>query len=210
MIGKLKGTIDSVEQDHLILDVNGVGYLVFASHRVLAQCEVGAAMRLIIETHVREDHIHLYGFATTLERDAFKLITTVQGVGVRMGLAILGQFPPEQLQTIIAAQDKKMLTAVSGVGPKLAERIITELKNKVSQLAAGSFETVAAPKKGKKADVSPAPAAAVNSETEDAVSALVNLGYGRAEAFSAVARAQAQGEAGLDALIKAGLVELAG
>jgi Holliday junction DNA helicase RuvA len=210
MIGKLKGIIDSVEQDHLILDVNGVGYLVFASHRVLAACEVGAAMQLIIETHVREDHIHLYGFAHAAERDAFKLLTTVQGVGVRMALAILGQFPPDQLQTMIAAQDKKMLTTVSGVGPKLAERMITELKNKVANLVIGTFEASAAPKKSGKASVASAPAPASGGDAEDAVSALVNLGYGRAEAFTAVARAQSQGEHSLDALIKAGLAELAG
>ncbi len=209
MIGKLKGIIDSVEQDHLILDVNGVGYLVFASHRVLGACEAGAAMQLIIETHVREDHIHLYGFSHSAERDTFRLLTTVQGVGVRMALAILGQFPPDQLQTIIAAQDKKMLTAVSGVGPKLAERIITELKNKVTNLAIGNFEASAAPSKSSKATATVS-APAAGGDAEDAVSALVNLGYGRAEAFSAIARAQSQGETGLDALIKAGLVELAG
>ncbi len=207
MIGKLKGIIDSIADDHLILDVGGVGYLVFASHRTLANCEVGAALQLIIETHVREDHIHLYGFAATLEREAFRMLTSVQGVGVRMALAIQGQFATQELQTIIAAQDKKLMTAVSGVGPKLAERIITELKNKVAQLPVGA--TVAdMPKLSSSATKVAAITPAVNSDVEDAVSALVNLGYGRAEAFSAVAKAQASGEAEVDALIKAGLKEL--
>ena len=204
MIGKLKGLVDSLSEDSTIIDVQGVGYLVYASPRTLAACETGTAIELIIETHVREDHIHLYGFLSAVERDWFKLLTTVQGVGVRMGLAILGQFGPEELQTIIAAQDKKMLTAVSGVGPKLAERMITELKNKVGSLPSGVVVDMA-PAKGKKGAAAPAG----GGEAEDAVSALVNLGYGRAEAFSAVARAQAGGEDNLDALIKAGLKELA-
>ena len=216
MIGKLKGIVDSVAEDHLILDVGGVGYLVFASRRVLAACEVGVALALTIETHVREDHIHLYGFASASEREAFKLLTTVQGVGARMGLAILGQFSVDELLTVIAAQDKKMLTSVSGVGPKLAERIVSELKNKVGTLpvAAATFE-MAAPKpsgKGKAktaADAETSPPSG-NSASADAVSALVHLGYGRAEAFAAVARAQSAGEEGIDALIKAGLRELAG
>lgn len=213
MIGKLSGRVDALDSDHLIIDVGGVGYLVFASARTLAACEPGAAISLIIETHVREDHIHLYGFVNRAERDTFRLLTTVQGVGVRMALAILGLYAPEQLQTIIAAQDKSSLTAVSGVGPKLAERMITELKRKVGELNLSGvvLEMAAAPaaKKGKKAAASTAAAPAASSaETEDAVSALVNLGYGRAEAFSAVARAQHQGESGLDALIKAGLKEL--
>lgn len=202
MIGKLKGLIDSIAEDSVIVDVNGVGYLVYGSHRTLSACEVGVAMELIIETHVREDHIHLYGFLSTLERDWFRLLTTVQGVGVRMALAILGQFGPDELTTIIAAQDKKILTSVSGVGPKLAERIITELKNKVGTMATSAM-VLEHPKK----KAVPTAASSVN---DDAVSALVNLGYGRAEAFQAVARAQSQGEDSLDALIKAGLKELAG
>lgn len=202
MIGKLKGRIDSVDDDHLIVDVGGVGYLVFASSRTLAQCgDIGAAVELLIETHVREDHIHLYGFPTTAERDWFRLLTTVQGVGVRMALAILGVFAPDPLTTIIAAQDKKQLTTVSGVGPKLAERIVTELKNKVGKLPTASIHSFAP---SGKAPV----ASAVN---EDAVSALVNLGYVRADAFSAVARIlQREPESSLDVLIVSGLKELAG
>lgn len=215
MIGKLKGIIDSIADDHLILDVGGVGYHVFASQRVLASCEVGAALALIIETHVREDHIHLYGFASSQERDAFRLLTTVQGVGVRMGLALLGQFSVPQLQTIIAAQDKQALTSVSGIGAKLAERIVVELKNKVGLLPAAGTTLApialpsAAPTKGKAKAKAIAQAPAEN-HNDDAVSALVHLGYGRAEAFAAVARAQHNGESSLDGLIKAALRELAG
>ena len=205
MIGKLKGIIDALEEDHLLLDVGGVCYLVFASTKTLTQIgNVGDAAQLIIETHVREDHIHLYGFANALEREWFRILTSVQGVGVRMGLAILGLFDVESLQTAIAAQDKKALTAVSGVGPKLAERIVTELKSKVASLPTSSETVVpmasaAAPK-----------AAAASSANEDAVSALVNLGYNRTDAFSAVARAAHTNEgAGLDELIRLGLQELA-
>lgn len=200
MIGKLKGRVDSADEDSLIVDVGGVGYLVYASSRTLAQLgEVGTGVELIIETHVREDHIHLYGFPTPAEREWFRLLTTVQGVGVRMALAILGLYAPDQLATIIAAQDKKQLTAVSGVGPKLAERLVVELKNKVGKLPTSA---TILPIGGK---------AGAPSVIDDAVSALVNLGYGRADAYSAVARAiQHDGNADLNALIKTGLKELAG
>lgn len=201
MIGKLKGRVDGSDETSLILDVGGVGYIVFCHMRALAQLEPGAAAELIIETHVREDHIHLYGFLTATERDWFRLLTTVQGVGAKMGMAILGLFTPDQIHTILAAQDKKALTAVSGVGPKLAERIVTELKSKVGSLpgAGGAFDM-------KK----PKAAASGGTAMEDAVSALVHLGYGRAEAYSALARAvQGKEIEALDALIKAGLRELA-
>ncbi len=203
MIGKLKGRVDSHDDDHLIIDVGGVGYLVFASSRTLAQCgEIGSAVELLIETHVREDHIHLYGFPNSAERDWFRLLTTVQGVGVRMALNILGVFAPDPLTTIIAAQDKKQLTTVSGVGPKLAERIVTELKNKVGKLpTSASIHSFASPGK----------TPAVGGVNEDAVSALVNLGYARVDAFSAVARImQREPESSLDMLIVSGLKELAG
>jgi len=108
MIGKLTGRVDDIAEDHLILDVNGVGYLVFASGRTLAACPArGGSISLLTETHVREDHIHLYGFATPAERIWFKTLTTVQGVGVKMAMAILSTLSPEQILTAIAAQDKK-------------------------------------------------------------------------------------------------------
>ena len=210
MIGKLTGRVDEVAEDHLILDVNGVGYLVFASGRTLAALPArGGSMSLLTETHVREDHIHLYGFATAAERIWFKTLTTVQGVGVKMAMAILSAMAPEQILTAIAAQDKKALTVVSGVGPKLAERIVTELKSKAVQLGAAGFNITAAhagdaPTKGKKsAPVAP-------SLIEDALSALVHLGYGRSEAFSVVMRLQQEKpDAKLDQLIRDGLRELA-
>ena len=208
MIGKLKGIIDTLEDDHLLLDVGGVCYLVFASNKTLARIgNIGDATQLIIETHVREDHIHLYGFANALEREWFRILTSVQGVGVRMGLAILGLFDVDALQTAIAAQDKKALTAVSGVGPKLAERIVTELKGKVASLPSNADTVI--PIGAGKGDTK-TKSAASGSVNEDAVSALVNLGYNRTDAFSAVARAAHSNEgAGLDDLIRLGLKELA-
>lgn len=206
MIGKLTGKVDSVAEDHCILDVNGVGYLVFASARTLgALPQAGGMMSLLTETHVREDHIHLYGFASEAERQWFRTLTTVQGVGVKVGLAILGTLSPEQLLTAIAAQDKKAFTAVSGVGPKLGERIVTELKSQASKMTglgmAMPAVSGAAPKKGK---------TAAPSAVEDALSALVHLGYNRSDAFMVVMRVQsAEPTASLDTLIRASLKELA-
>lgn len=208
MIGKLTGRVDEVTEDHVILDVGGVGYLVYASGRTLgALPERGGSMALLIETHVREDHFHLYGFATAAERVWFKTLTTVQGVGVKMAMAILSAMAPEQILTAIAAQDKKALTVVSGVGPKLAERIVTELKTQAVKLGAAGFSMPAAhagdTAKGKK------PAAAP-SMIEDVLSALVHLGYNRSEAFTVVMRLQqAAPEAKLDQLIRDSLRELA-
>lgn len=209
MIGKLTGRVDELAEDHLILDVNGVGYLVYASARTLGSLpERGGSMSLLIETHVREDHFHLYGFATAAERVWFKTLTTVQGVGVKMAMAILSALAPEHILTAIAAQDKKALTVVSGVGPKLAERIVTELKSKAVQLGAAGFSITSAhageTAKGKKA------ASVAPSLVEDALSALVHLGYGRSEAFSVVMRLQQEKpDAKLDALIRDSLRELA-
>src|ERR1700679_1858261 len=137
MIGKLKGRIDSTHEDSVILDVGGVGYHVFLSTRTLAALAgAGEAAELIIETHVREDHIHLFGFPDAVERDWFRLLMTVQGV--RMALAISSVFTPAQFAAAIAAKDVKSLTRVSGVGNKLAERLTTELKNKTGGLASGA------------------------------------------------------------------------
>jgi len=209
MIGKLTGRVDNIAEDHFILDVNGVGYLVFASGRTLSALPPpGGAAAVLTETHVREDHIHLYGFATAAERVWFKTLTTVQGVGVKMAMAILSALSPEQILTAIAAQDKKALTVVSGVGPKLAERIVLELKSKTVQLGAAGFSIAAshageASAKGKKPATTP-------TMVEDALSALVHLGYGRSEAFSVVMRLQQEApDAKLDALIRNSLRELA-
>ncbi len=213
MIGKLTGRVDDVAEDHLILDVGGVGYLVFASGKTLGALPPrGGAATLLTETHVREDHIHLYGFATVAERQWFRTLTTVQGVGVKMAMAILSAMAPEQILTAIVAQDKKALTVVSGVGPKLAERIVTELKSQAIKLGAAGFTiptahagelSATAAKNSKKTSTAP-------STVEDALSALVHLGYNRSDAFTAVMRVQQSApEAKLDQLIRDSLRELA-
>ena len=176
MIGKLKGIIDSATDDSVLLDVNGVGYVVFCSAKTISAIGAeGSAASLSIETHVREDHIHLYGFATEAEHKCFKLITTVQGVGAKVGLAILSALTPNEITTAIAAQDKTAITRANGVGPKLAERIITELKSKVGTLS----EIPVSTKSGK---TTPPESNAKN----DAISALTNLGIARMDAFVAV------------------------
>lgn len=204
MIGKLKGRIDTTYDDSVILDVGGVGYHVFLSTRSLAELPgKGEAAELIIETHVREDHIHLFGFPDALEREWFRLLLTVQGVGVKMALAILGVFSPSQLATTIAAKDIKSLTRVSGVGNKLGERLTIELKNKTGTLGASS---AVVPLKGGKGVILPAPSA-----SEDAISALIHLGYSRSDAYTAVhAAAGAMEEPEkVDNLIKESLRKLA-
>jgi len=202
VIAKLAGLLDQVMSDGAVIDVGGVGYLVFCSTRTIGQLPPpGAAARLLVETHVREDHIHLYGFIDTVERDWFRLLTTVQGVGARLALALLSAVPPDALALAILAQDKATLARADGVGPRLAARIANELRDKIGGLA------TAAPTAVTGAAVA---AIAEGGAATDAVSALVNLGYRRAEAFGAVnAAARRLGEdAALDALIRAGLQEL--
>ena len=199
MIGKLTGIVDSAGEDWVILDVAGVGYLAFCSGRTLGLLPpAGGAATLRIETHVREDHIHLYGFADEAEHDWFKLLQTVQGVGAKMALAVLSVLPPHDLVRAIAAQDKAAIARAHGVGQKLAGRIASELKDKAGGIVLGP---VAAANGG----------AGVGAVSEDAVSALVNLGYRRAEAFAAVAKASGDlgRSASVESLIKAGLKELA-
>ena len=202
MIAKLAGIVDSVSEDGAVVDVGGVGYLAFCSTRTIARLpRAGAPVRLLIETHVREDHIHLYGFIDAAERDWFRLLTTVQGVGARLALAVLSAVTPEELSLAILAQDRTAPARADGVGPRLAARIVNELKDKVSGLALPVPFTAAAAAAGGAGD---GPAA-------EAISALVNLGYRRVEAFGAVAAAaQRLGPAAaIDALIRAGLQELA-
>jgi len=210
MIARLKGIIDRIDADGAVIDVNGVGYLVFASGRTLSRLAVGEAAVLEIETHVREDHIHLYGFFDKAEQDWFKLLTTVQGVGAKVGLAMLGILSPDELLQAIAAADKTAITRAPGVGPKLATRILSELKDKVGDLALGAAAMGA---RAAAADGS-GQAATTNAPTAvaDAASALVNLGYGPSEALGAVSRAAGQlGEgASVETLIQGGLKELAG
>lgn len=220
MFAKLTGTIDTVMTESLILDVGGVGYHVFASGRTLGMIgQPGDGASLMIETHVREDHIHLYGFATMQERDWFRLLTSVQGVGAKSALAILTVCPAERLPIIIASNDVAALRQADGVGPKLATRIASELKDKVQSLTLGAaVHQPAAPKAAKKTSTKPVQ----NDEDEsgasvaidhDAVSALVNLGYGRSEAFSAVVAARQKSNDNkltFDLLLKSALKELAG
>jgi Holliday junction DNA helicase RuvA len=208
LIAKLTGRIDSVSQDGLVLDVNGVGYLVFCSSRTSgAVSGVAGTVSLAIETHVREDHIHLYGFIDDAEREAFRLLTTVQGVGAKLALAILSTVSADMLAQAIAAGDRAALTQAPGVGPKLAARLLTELKDKVATLAM-PMTTQAL-----KSANDPAPTRnEASGAAADAVSALVNLGYGRTEAYSAVVRAAKDrgGEPTVEVLIRDGLAQLAG
>jgi Holliday junction DNA helicase RuvA len=202
MIAKLTGILDRNGAEGVIIDVGGVGYLVFCSARTQRQLPgEGEAARLLVETHVREDHIHLYGFIDEAERAAFRLLTTVQGVGAKLALAILSALSPDALVAAIVAQDMAALAQADGVGRKLAQRIANELREKVSGLPAGGTRLPGA-----------APAITLaDGAAGDAVSALVNLGYRRIDAVGAVAKA-ARGlgpDPGLDALIRLGLKELA-
>jgi Holliday junction DNA helicase RuvA len=201
MIAKLAGLVDQIGPEAAVIDVGGVGYLAFCSTRTISRLPaVGSVASLLIETHVREDHIHLYGFVDAAERDWFRRLTTVQGVGARLALAILSAMAPDQLGLAILAQDKVALTRAEGVGARLATRIVNELRDKVGGGAGAATSPVpitSAP------DTDAGPAA-------DAVSALVNLGYRRTEAFGAVATAARRLGSGADtgALIRAGLQEL--
>ena len=175
MIGRLKGVVDELGDDWALIDVNGVGYQIFCSSRTMSRFAVGEAAVVEIETHVREDHIHLYGFADPSERDWFKLLTMVQGVGNKVGLAILGVLGPDELMQAVAAADKAAVSRAPGVGPKLATRIVSELKDKVGGMALGSLA-----KSQTAASTKPSSTGAVS----EAASALVNLGYGPLEALT--------------------------
>ena len=203
MIGKLKGLVDSVEEDALILDVNGVGYLVSASPRTLrALSAPGQQVALLIETHVREDAIRLYGFLTPGERDWFRLLQSVQGVGAKVALGILGALSAEALSAAVARQDKAMMARAPGVGPKLAARLVLELKDKAPAFGVADFGH---------ADAGFERAPRLAKAAEDAVLALVGLGYAEPQAAAAMARIAARlgPEAETAALIRAGLKELA-
>ncbi len=184
MIAQLSGNIVHIGIKELILDVNGVGYLVSASTSTLSRVgQIGEYTQLLIDTHVREDQISLFGFIDQEEKDWFKRLCTVQGVGAKVCLAILSVAPAEQLIIAIAAQDKAVFTRAEGVGPKLATRIVTELKDKVAKLELGNAKL--SPKGTNAVNTT----IASNSNNGDAISALINLGYGRTEAFSAVGEA---------------------
>jgi Holliday junction DNA helicase RuvA len=203
MIGKLKGTIDSYGEDFVILDVHGVGYQVHCSTRTLQTLPAtGEAATLSIETYVREDQIKLFGFQSDVEREWFRLLQTVQGVGAKVALAVLGTLRPSELANAIALRDRAAVSRTPGVGPKVAERIVTELKDKAPAFT----------------DVDPA-VVRLTGEVEDrrapqplrdAVSALVNLGYGQPQAAAAIAAAARSAGEGAETpvLIRLGLKEL--
>ena len=203
MIGKLRGVVDSVDEDGLILDVGGVGYLVAASARTLRALPApGEAAELLIETHVREDAIRLYGFLTVAEREWFRTLQSVQGVGAKLALGILGALPADTLSTAIARQDKAMMARAPGVGPKLAARLVLELKDKAPAL--GAVDIGLAPAR-------PEGAAGMPKAAEDAILALVGLGYARTQAAAAIGKCLGDlgQSAETSAFIRAGLRELA-
>ncbi|MGL4290516.1 MAG: Holliday junction branch migration protein RuvA [Phreatobacter sp.] len=203
MIGKLKGTIDSYGPDWVIVDVHGVGYVVHCSSRTLqALPAAGEAAVLSIETMVREDMIRLYGFANDLEREWFRLLLAVQGVGAKVALSVLSTLKASDLATAIAMRDKAAIGRANGVGPKVAERIITELKDK-----APGFTDIDPTLAKLVGDVDDKRAA---GPIRDAISALTNLGYGQPQAAAAIAAAAGKaGEAAnTQTLIRMGLKEL--
>lgn len=200
MIGKLSGIIDSFDTNHLILDVSGVGYLVNASSRTLSAIgQVGDTASVLVITNVREDAITLYGFSDAIEKQWFSLLTSVQGVGAKAGLSILAACPADQLGFIIAAQDKASLTRADGVGPKLATRILTELKDKAGKIEISGVV---------KTDESGAVSASSSGVDQDAVSALTNLGYAASDAHRAVLSVKAEANDNLQTLIRLALKEL--
>lgn len=226
MIGKLTGIIDQIESDTLILDVGGVGYVLNVSPRTMARIgQPGERVSVLVHTHVREDIIQLYGFADRAEREWFNVLTTVQGVGNKVALAILGVCPPERLPLIIASQDKAALTQADGVGPKLASRILTELKDKAGDIALGpaaqtSLQSTPSPQKKKAKGHKPNAESDASSDDHihedrleeaaeeviedfnheaviaDAVGALLALGYTRSDSYAAVSRVAANHKGG--------------
>ena len=205
MIGKLKGTVDEIDEDHCVVDVHGVGYVAYCSARTLAALPAtGEAVVLFIETYVREDMIRLYGFQSGLEREWFRLLmNNVQGVGAKVALAVLSTMAPADLANAIALRDIAMVSRAPGVGKKVAERIVTELKNKAPAFAGAASGTIGL-KQELGEGVAPAP-------ITDAVSALVNLGYSRDIAANAITAAMKSAGEGADSakLIRFGLKELA-
>ena len=204
MIGKLKGMIESYGEDTVIVDVNGVGYEVHCSARTMQELPgIGQPATLSIETHVREDQIRLFGFVTEIEREWFRLLQTVQGVGVKVALAVLGTLKPAELASAIAMRDKAMVARTPGVGAKVAERIVTELKDKAP--AYTNIDPALVRLSGALDDKR------ATAPVTDAVSALVNLGYAQAQAAAAIAVATRSAGEGAEAttLIRLGLRELA-
>ena len=204
MIGKLKGTIEEIGEDHVLVDVHGVCYVAYCSARTLSRIgSAGEAVVLFIETYVREDQLKLFGFLSALEREWFNLLQSVQGVGAKVALAVLSVLTPGELANAIALQDKTAVSRAPGVGPKVAMRIVTELKNKAPAFAGDAGQNI-----GLKQELGEGVA---SQPVADAVSALANLGYSRDQAANAVAAALKAAGEGADSakLIRLGLKELA-
>ena len=196
MIAKLRGLLDGFGADHAVIDVNGVGYLVAASSRTLSALgAIGEEVVLHTEMLVAEDSIRLVGFTTAAERDWFRLLTSVQGVGARVALAILSALTVDEIHRAVASGDHAMIARAQGVGPKLALRIANELRDKAGGIVLGSG----------------GPAAPKGSQSQDAVSALANLGFRPSDAAAAVAKAEAEvgPEAGFDLLVRTALKKAA-
>jgi Holliday junction DNA helicase RuvA len=204
MIGKLKGKVDAIGESFLIVDVGGVGYEVQASSRTLRNMKAGDEVSLTIDTHVREDAIRLFGFASEVERSWFRMLQSVQGVGAKVALGLLGTLSPRELANAIALSDWALVEEAPGIGKKLAQRIVAELKDKAPVLAVGVLNgagaqrgSLASPPEG--------------NATAEALSALTNLGYNPAQASGAIAVASKElgAEADTAKLIRRGLKELA-
>ena len=211
MIGKLKGIVDAIGESHCIIDVNGVGYEVQASARALRTMELGQTATLVIDTHVREDAIRLFGFVSEVERSWFRALQAVQGVGSKVALAVLGTLSSQDLANAIALGDWATVEQTPGVGKKLALRIVLELKDKAPALAvAGLHVPAVASGAGKGASKGAAESAEMHAAAE-AISALTNLGYNPAQASQAIAIAARDlgTEADTAKLIRRGLKELA-
>jgi len=203
VIGKLKGLVDATGEGWVIVDVGGVGYEVHCASRTLARLPArGQSVELAIETHVREDAIRLFGFANELERRWFRLLQGVQGVGTRLALAILSTLEPNEIANAIALGDKAAISRAPGVGPKVAQRLIGELRDKAPGLVEAGAAAAALPEGADMQD---------GTAMGDAVSALTNLGYPAAQASAAVATAmrEAGDDAPAETLIRLGLKELA-
>ncbi len=200
MIGKLVGILDSVDEGCIILNVAGVGYRVFVSNRLISVLpSVGEGVSLFIQTHVREDHIHLFGFLDKVEQTVFNILTTVPGVGVKVALGILGALSADAIKLSIVSEDAKAFTKVSGIGPKLATRITNELKSKMGAISMASDNMI-----------NEMPAIDMNNTLlNDSVSAFINLGYTKAEAGLMANRILKENpDASLGDLIRLALKEL--
>jgi Holliday junction DNA helicase RuvA len=210
MIGKLKGLVDAIGESHCIIDVNGVGYEVQASARALRNMEIGQPVTLVIDTHVREDAIRLFGFTSEVERSWFRTLQNVQGVGSKVALGVLGTLSTQDLSNAIALGDWASVEQAPGVGKKLAQRIVAELKDKAPALAVAGLHIPTAVNGAGKAGRD-APATGEGHASAEAISALTNLGYNPAQASQAIALAARDlgAEADTAKLIRRGLRELA-